>query len=282
MTRAASPVFGILLVLDLILWARILPFPDDSARIFYLDVGQGDAQLAALAGGVKILTDAGPDGRTRRELAEVLPGRRYLDLVILTHAELDHFGGLAEILKDYRVGAIIWNGRPPERESEEWRDAWAEIRMRGIPLVTLAQGDRIRIGENSIEFLAPNEALRQSGEMNDSSLVYVLRTPTARALFTGDSGFPTERMIVETDISAEILKVGHHGSRFSSDAEFLRNVAPRLTVIQAGAGNRYGHPAPEVLSRIAENTPAEIFRTDRHGTIEVELGQDRLRVFTEK
>ncbi len=266
-----------LAVFDLAVWWVVAVGEDrEAAAIFFFDVGQGDASLIALPGGVEVLVDGGPpNGRVMSELAEALrPTDRYLDLVVMTHPELDHFGGLIEALDSYEVGAFIANGRAGKAAA--YRDLRAVLGKRKVPELILGEGDSIRYRDSTFSFLAPNTDEARSKAVNDSSIVFMFENAGWRALFTGDIGAAVERRIAgDYALSAHLLKVSHHGSKFSSSDAFVREVSPDIAAIGVGK-NSYGHPTPEALGRLAR-AGGVVLRTDRDGTLSVEL-KETMRV----
>jgi competence protein ComEC len=278
--KTAIAVISALALLDILVWFQIISgIPKSSEEIHFLDVGQGDAVLVVLPGGIKVLTDAGPDSRVRRGLEKVLPvADRYLDLAIISHSQLDHFGGFKELLRSYKFGAFLWNGKEADA-SGPWGELISDIRGKNIPLITVLKGDKIRSRDAVIQILSPDFGLLGSAEPNDTALVQMLRTPSFRFLSPADVGAEIEKRLVrEFELRADILKVGHHGSKYSSGEEFLARVQPRLAVVSAGRNNRYGHPAPETLRRL-RSAGAEVLRTDKEGTISVVAENGRLKVF---
>lgn len=275
--------FAALIALDLFVWHEIVFVgPSAKAELYFLDVGQGDASLAVLAGGVKILIDAGPDRSVLGELERVSGSfGRYIDLALVTHPQLDHFNGLNFLLGRYEFGAIIINGRT-DAAAPEWSAFLSEAEKRRIPIVLLKAGDSIRYGENSLAILSPDEDWLQSAELNDTSLAALLAVPEFTALLTGDIGVNVEEDLVARypNLRADILKVPHHGSKYSSSAALLQTVRPKLAVIEVGK-NRYGHPTEEALDRL-NALGARVFRTDLNGTIRVRAKDRRLLVFTER
>lgn len=269
---------------DLFLWQRVVAGGTQPA-LYALDVGQGDSILAVFPGGMTVLTDAGPDNAVVRELERVLPpGRRMIDLAVVTHPQLDHFGGFAEILRRFSVGALVVNGRTADdaAEGSPWDELLTTAGERGVPLLRIAAGDRIRQGEYGIDVLEPDAAWLQSGELNDTGIVELLRFPGWRALLVADIGMSAEDDLrSRADIRADVLKVGHHGSRYSTSAAFLTAVAPRAALISVGARNRYGHPTDETLGRL-KTAGAQIFRTDEDGTVRVLAREGKLFITTER
>lgn len=276
-------VLAVLVAVDGAAWLQLFAAaPPKSAAISFLDVGQGDSSFLALPGGVRIMTDAGPDSSVVRSLEKVLgQGIRSIDLAIITHPELDHFNGFNYLIEKYSIGAFIINGRD-HPGSKQWAELMQKIRSKDIPLITLGEGDVIRSGDSRIDILSPNAQLVSSSELNDGGMVEKVRTPDFVALFTADIGFTVEKHLRSRyDLSADILKVGHHGSKYSSDLAFLRVVHPQLAVISVSARNTYGHPAPDTLSRLsAAHIP--VVRTDQKGTITVRRENGALRIFFAK
>lgn len=237
----------------------------------FLDVGQGDSHLLTL-GPVRMMTDFGPDMGIVQTLTSVIPASdRTIDIVLITHPEKDHYGGLRWLLDRYRIGIVVWNGYTIEGEaSEEWESLLMQIEALRIPMVALGAGDSITYAGRRINILSPDPALLGGAEANDTGLVQKVHARGFTALLTADTGFAVEQYLAsQFDLSADILKIGHHGSKFSSSDTFLRAVHPSLAIIQSGDGNTYGHPSTDVLARIASSTAARIFRTDIHGTITI-------------
>lgn len=263
-------------------WYEVLfTGPAGEPRLFFLDVGQGDSTLVELPGGVQILTDAGPSRKVLDSLGEALAkDDRYIDLGIISHAQLDHYGGFNYLLDNYGFGAFLYNGAGSE--ADEWKILMDKIGSRNIPLIALGAGDWVRYGDNFLEIISPNKAYLQSAEPNDLGFVALLKAAPLSAIFTADIGANIEKYLAENlDLRADILKVPHHGSKYSSSDILLGAVQPRLAVVGVGSGNRYGHPTEETLSRIWDYTK-NIFRTDKNGTVEVSTDGEELLVFTER
>lgn len=256
-------------------------FPQSAPdTIHFLDVGQGDAALITLSAPtphqppVRILIDGGRDGRAREALS-ALEGEpfRYIDLVILSHQDLDHFGGLMQVLDQYDVGAFISNGK--EADSDRWQELIARIEAKNIPHHTLSEGDRVSFADNTFSVLSPTKELRATATTNEAGLVLSLTsvhpTGTTTILFTGDIGHHTEHLLLANDLplKADILKVGHHGSKYSSSEAFIHAIAPSISIISVGK-NTYGHPAPDVLD-ILTRAGSAIYTTETHATIRVPL-----------
>jgi competence protein ComEC len=233
------------------------------------DVGQGDALVLATAeAGRAVVVDTGPEPAPLAECLDRLDVSR-VPLVVLSHLHADHVGGLDAILGDLTVGAV---GVSPAREPA-W--AWREVReaagAAGVPVVQLDAGRRLAWPGLTIEVLAPMErevmpaAEAEGTEINNASLVLRAATPAGRILLSGDVELAAQASLLESrvDLSAEVVKVPHHGSRYISP-ELFTAVRARIAVVSVGAGNRYGHPSRTTL-RALGHTGALVIRTDTDG-----------------
>ncbi|MCR4328243.1 MAG: hypothetical protein NUV53_01865 [Patescibacteria group bacterium] len=276
----------ILTALDVFVWRGVVSgIPSREASLHFLDVGQGDSELLLLPGDVAILTDAGPDKSVLRSLEKVFSsGRHYIDVGIVSHPQLDHYGGFRELIRHYHFGVIITNGRDATSAQDEWRAFLDAAREDGTQLIVLGAGSEIRHGESTLRFLEPDAPLAKSKELNDTSFVERIDTPSFSALLTGDIGLNVEQLLIKENapIDVDILKVGHHGSKYASSMAFLAKVQPLLVAIEVGAKNIYKHPTKETLARLASSTAQTILRTDTHGTISILPENGVLRIFTEE
>lgn len=238
------------------------------------DVGQGDAIVLATAEpGRAVLVDTGPDPGAVAGCLDRL-GVSRIPLVILTHLHADHVGGLSAVLEEHEVGAVaVGSGRLPVWA---WREVRSQAARTDIPVTWLAVGQRLDWPGLRIEVLGPHHAdTRQEGEasgteINNGSLV--LRATTTggrRVLLTGDVELTAQTDLLdnETDLGADVLKVPHHGSRYTVK-EFIDAVRPRIAMISVGAGNRYGHPNPTTLTRLS-SAGTVVLRTDQDGDVAV-------------
>lgn len=276
----ATIVF-LFVVFNFLVWQQIIfAKPASQPELYFLDVGQGDAELLVLPPGVKILTDAGPDKKITAALGQKgIIADRYVDLAVISHPQLDHFGGFLNLLDYYDFGAFIINGRD-DSPAAEWSALVEKIKSKNIPLITLGRGDRIQYGASQIDILSPDKNYVESGELNDTAIVELIKTPIFKTILASDIGSNIEDFLVKSgdDLRADILKVAHHGSKYSTSAEFLTAVRPRLSIIEVGAGNNYGHPTNDALGRLKE-IGSQIFRTDLSGTIKVLADNNKLSIF---
>ena len=267
------------LVAGLSIWPWLRP-TETMLRVTFLDVGQGDATLIELPEGPRLLVDGGPGGARRfdvgeRVLAPFLWNRPLarLDAVALTHWDSDHSGGLAAVLTHFHVGEFWESGRPPGSAPET---AAALVRSRA-PRRVLAAGQRLWLGRALITVLGPGPDPPPGS--NDQSLVLRLDWRGVSLLLAGDLGPRGEALLLEraSPVRTLVLKVAHHGSRFSSTAPFLERARPRLAVISVGARNPFRHPSAEALARL-DAAGARVYRTDRDGAVILETDGRTLRV----
>lgn len=251
-------------------WPAIFAFFDLSPiknpelpTVTFLDVGQGDATLIR-DGERAALIDGGVNGE---DLVRALrrEGVGKLDLLIATHPHADHIGGLARAAEAFEAGALILSAEPPAEEIdlrcyESLLEAAGEL---DIPLLQPADGTVYELGGVRLEIYTPAPDAETE---NDRSLFVRAQMGGASLLVTGDAGYAAERALLASghDVSADILKVGHHGAAGGSGDAFLDAVSPHWAVISVGADNGYGHPADETLKRLRA-AGATVCRTDTEG-----------------
>ncbi|MDP3015203.1 MAG: MBL fold metallo-hydrolase [bacterium] len=270
-----------LVIFDVFVWGQIVfGGPNENLEVYFLNVGQGDSQMAILPGNVKILIDGGPNNKVLKELSSVLgPTDRYIDLVVLSHPELDHFGGLIDVLKRYQVGAFIFNGR--RGSAPAFLDLERIIKENKIATVVLAENDKIKYLKNRFDMLSPSKNLLQSAELNDTTLVMKFENEEVKILFTGDIDKKIEDYLIKNrDLSVDVLKISHHGSKFSTSENFLKKAMPKISVIGVGK-NSYGHPTNETLNRLV-SIGSQIFRTDKNGTIKLVIDNKKINILKTK
>ncbi len=245
--------------------------PDQHLHIRFFDVGQGDSALITTPGGKTVLIDGGPDWSTLQELGTSLPFfKRRIDLLQLSHPNLDHLVSFPEILRRYEVGGVLLSG--VDHSLPRYNEVFALAKKHAVPIVRVSAGNTVDLGDGvTLRILWPPERMPVgfSREANNASVVFMLEYLGKRALFTGDAEKPVEETLVRShlNLKADLLKVSHHGSLTSSTTAFLKAVSPALAVISVGK-NSYGHPRPEVLAAL-QRVGAEIRRTDEEGTIDI-------------
>ncbi|MBP1704411.1 MAG: putative Competence protein ComEC [Chloroflexi bacterium] len=262
--------------------------PDGQVHVMVLDVGQGDAILVETGRGGRVLIDGGPDpDRLLVELdRHIPPWDRRLDLVILTHPHEDHVAGLPLVVERYAVGRALDTGARGEGPGFA---AWtAVLARRGVPTGRLLAGSAVGLDGVSLRAVwpdstaVPTEPTDDGSALNDSSIVILGEAGGRRFLLAGDMEAAAEAIVVSRGLPrVDLLKVGHHGSSGSSSAALLDALRPRVAVISVAARNDYGHPSPATLAALQERGVA-VYRTDRQGTIEAALDQDRVVVRAER
>ncbi len=266
-----------LLVIVLLVWLPLLQRPPRGLQAWFLDVGQGDAILMRFPDGRTGLVDAGPQ-RAAWMLPRMLQmrGVRHLDFVVATHADEDHIGGLNELIENVRVDRLYVGGSlAATREFDDLRES---VRRRFVPVTTLLRGAELSLagGEVRIHVLHPtDEFLLAGGARNAASVVLRVEYAEHAILLTGDAeGEAEESMLgAALTLKSDVLKAGHHGSNSSTSDAFLNAVRPRLAIISCGQVNRYGHPGPALMERLA-NHQVPIRRTDQDGTVLVHISPD--------
>jgi len=246
-------------------WLAIFePAPSDKVKINFLDVGQGSSILILAPNNNQVLIDGGPNDVVLAKLGQALPiFDRTIELLILTHPDADHLSGLVEVLKRYEVGQILETGIIADSaEYKTWNDL---IKTKNIPVIFARAGEIVKMADNlAIKILYPIGKINGqdfSKNTNATSIVGKIIYGQNSILFTGDAEGSVEQPLVfsRINLKADILVVGHHGSKNSTSAEFLAAVAPTIAVIQVGAKNTYGHPTQEVLDKLKN---ISLFRTD--------------------
>ncbi len=226
---------------------------DEFLEVHFLSVGQGDAIFIEAPNGAQALIDGGQDGAVLRELSKVMPfWDRSIDLVVATHPDKDHIGGFPEIFQRYKIGKVLDTG--VESETGIYDVYKKERDEEGAEIIKAKAGQVISLGEVHLEVLFPGEETENIKDKNDTSIVLRVVYGESEVLLTGDASKKIERFLVSKygdSLQSDILKLGHHGSKTSTDESFLRAVSPEVVVVSAGEGNRYGHPHEEVLDRVS-------------------------------
>jgi beta-lactamase superfamily II metal-dependent hydrolase len=258
-----------------------IPFePTNELKVSVLNIGQGDSILVQGPTGKTILVDGGPDRSVLVDLAtELGPLNRHIDMLVETHPDSDHITGLSYVLKEYSVSQFMTPGIPDKtqifQQIEKQVDAPTTIKR-----ITARRGMRIDLGGGAYaDVLHPDRDMSKETITNDGSITMHVVYGETSFMLTGDLPSPVEDWLIKLDSSdgelkTDVLKAGHHGSKYSTSSEWLEALAPTTVAISVGKNNKYGHPAPETLQRI-QDYGSRIIETEDVGTIDfVSDGQE--------
>lgn len=269
-------VFKIVLVPLLVATALVVYFdlqrqPDWLMRVEFFDVGQGDAFMITTYQGNQVLVDGGPGNSVLQALGASMPLLdKKIEMMVLTHPHADHLEGLIPVLHRYEIEKILMPN--VAAGSSTYDEFLAAARQEQSEIIYAQQGQRIWLDNATVlDVLHPASRAEwrpgKNDDLNDTSVVARVVFGRTALLLTGDAGKNIESELVgRFNLKADLLKVGHHGSKYSTSGEFLGQVSPTYAVIQSGEGNRYGHPAPETLE-LLEVAGVDVFRNDTHGQI---------------
>ena len=224
-------------------------------KVVFLDVGQGDAIYIEAPNGKQLLIDGGPDATLLSALSEVMPfADRSIDMVITTHPDMDHIGGLPILIDNYNIKNIIENGVTVD--TQIFTSLEERISKNKINKIIAQRGMHIILDDKRniyLDILFPDRDISKL-ESNEASVVGKLVYGESSFLFVGDASLYTENLIEwnekDETLDSDVLLLGHHGSRTSSSTLWLEKVSPEVAVISAGKDNRYGHPHKELLDRL--------------------------------
>lgn len=266
--RSALSFIGVFAAFAIGVAVRLLPPP--GAQLVMLDVGQGDSILIR-SGSAAMLIDAGSARRLDYGEAVVLPALRTLgvlrlDSILMTHPDEDHMGGISSVLASMDVGVLLGDARDPK--STHVLEA---LEASGTPCAMPTAGQQFRLGSANLRILRAAPAKTT----NESSIVALFTYGGAAALFTGDLDANSERPLLRLG-EIDVLKVAHHGSKYSTTPALVNALRPRLALVSVGRNN-YGHPDPAVLERL-EAQGASVMRTDSCGAVFVSIGREKIDV----
>jgi competence protein ComEC len=290
-------IAGFLLALNVFAWQEVFELAGPHYLLVdFLSVGQGDAVFIKTPEGHKILIDGGPNSTVLEKLNARMPfWDKEIDLVILTHPEKDHMTGLLDVLQKYKVDYFLWTGvikndAENKKLAEVLKEAQksrqnlmlASLSPGNTKVITTIPGQEIKAGNVLIDILFPLEDLagmEPKSASNNTGVVSKITYGKNSFLFTADIDMASEKKIINSgdDIVSDVLKVAHHGSKYSSSEEFLQAVSPNLAVIEVGK-NSYGHPTPEVLQRL-QKYDIKTLRTDVDGDVKLMSDGNKINLY---
>lgn len=273
-------ILGILALINVISWTAVYKTAEPRfLEVTFFNVGQGDSVFIETPKGSQILIDGGPDYSVLEKLGREMPfWDKSLDLIILTHQDRDHLGGLIPVFKNYQVQNVIWTGA--EKESSDFKE-WKNLLLKeGAQIIYAKAGQKIVFQKGYIEILFPFDSFEGKTEENSNktSIVSRLIFGENSFLFTGDIPAVQEKEILKghSDLEADFYKVSHHGSKYSNHPEFIEKINPRISVISVGE-NSYNLPSTEVLD-ILLDYGIKVLRTDEDGDIKFFLNENDFRI----
>jgi competence protein ComEC len=279
-------VLGLMVI---VVWMAVLSFPQKKLLIIACDVGQGDASII-IYGETQILVDGGPDDSVLECLSEHIPfWDRNIELIVLSHPQRDHYGGLIDVLKRYDVEAFVSSSL--DSSSQGYGVLKNIVGGSGVRVINPTSGMVIRLGMIYLDILHPSKqyilsntegievneranilgSYTTSLDPNEFSVVIILRLGEFEALFTGDIDPKLSNVIADQILSygikgVEYIKIPHHGSKNGVSSKLLDVVEPDMAIISVSAKNSYGHPHEEVLKMLSDRD-IKILRTDEEGDI---------------
>ena len=218
-----------------------------------LKIGQGDAILLQSKLGARVVVDGGPDNSVVYRLGNYLPlFDLSLDGIFVTHSDLDHVLGVVELMRRYEVDYLFVTDFVAEKFLG--RLAIEEAKKNNINVISVKTGDIINLPGMYMQVLWPNDKL-DIEDINDTSIVLQVDFQHGSALLTGDAGVEIEKILINHPelLNVDVLKAGHHGSKSSTQDDFVQTTSPQIAIISAGKDNKFGHPHQEVLDILASN-----------------------------
>lgn len=256
--------------------------PEGELQVYFIDVGNADSILIR-QGEVNALIDAGERGDGDDVLAYLSQqGVKKLDLVIATHPHADHIGGMTDVINGLAIDKFVMSFMPEDETptTATYLDMLEALDNKSVPVEEAKPGTVYTLGTAQLTVLAP---LSESDEANNISVVTRLTFGERSFLFMGDAETDVEGELLTSGrpLSADVIKVGHHGSNTSSSQAFLSKVDPDFAIVPCGKGNSYGHPHDEVLTRL-DKMDVEVYRADVHGHVAIATDGKNLTISTQK
>ncbi|MEK7470803.1 MAG: hypothetical protein AAB622_02305 [Patescibacteria group bacterium] len=245
----------------------ILESPDSNLHVIACNVGQGDAILITFKN-IQVLTDGGPNNNVLTCLSNNIPfWDREIELVISTHPQKDHYFGLIEVFKRYKVDNLLYNEL--EASSPDYQALEKEVGGSGVKVIRPYTGQVIRVGMIHLDIVNPPQGFTDPNA-NNIGIVDVLKFGNFKAIFTADvENAVSDKLALLPEVrNVNYLKVNHHGSKNGHSENLLKALSPQVAVISVGRNNTYGHPHKEILEMLKKYN-IKTYRTDLDGEVEV-------------
>ncbi len=249
----------------------------DILQIKFIDVGQGDCTLL-INKGKTLMIDTGGSTSPSYDVGEnivhkylLYKGINKIDYLMLSHFDADHCQGAIFLLKNMKVKNLIISIQP--ENSEFYEEITNICIQKNTNIMYVKKGNKFKIANLDIEILHPNNNFIAENKLNNNALVCKINYYNFKMLFTGDIEKIAESQLLDEELSADLLKVGHHGSKTSTTQEFLNKVNPQIALIGVGENNKFGHPNDDVIKRLQEKG-VKIFRTDLNGEINININKN--------
>lgn len=266
-------LFGLLIIVAFVVWFNVYhqgkSDNDRLLHVYFLDVGQGDSEYIKLPDGKDILIDGGPDDKVLSELGKVMNfNDREINLMVLTHPHADHIIGLVDVLQRYKIDEIWQSGIDyPSAIYDKFKNA---IQKDNINNKFVVAGYSENFDGINFKVLYPLASLKNQkiDNLNNASVVTQLDDNKFSVLFTGDAEQDVQKQILPELTKVTVVKVAHHGSTNGALDDLYKITRPAIAVIEVGAKNTYGHPAPSTINLLKQYA-IQIYRTDQDGTVEI-------------
>jgi competence protein ComEC len=266
---------AILISINIFVYSELLLHLQSNSglKVSVLNIGQGDSILVQGPTGKTMLVDGGPDDSVLADLGtELGPLSRHIDMLVETHPDADHITGFEYVFKKYSVSQFMTPGIPDTTATFERIEEEANT-IPGLRRITARRGMRIDLGGGAYaDILHPDRDMSRETETNDGSITMHVVYGNTSFMLTGDLPSPVEDWLITLDdkdgeLKTDVLKAGHHGSKYSTSSEWLTALAPATVAISVGKNNKYGHPASETIARI-NAFGSKILETEDVGTID--------------
>lgn len=268
--------FSFFIILNIFIWSAIYINDHKKLKVDFLDVGQGDSIYIEAPNGNNILIDGGIDRKVLSSLGNILPfAHKNINVVMTTHPDADHIGGLPFVFDSYKISAYVDNGA--KSDSSVFKTLENKIESELSQRVLAKAGMKIILDQDKnivFDVLSPYMNVEKVNDTNMGSIVGKLSYGSSTFMFTGDAPINVEQNLVKKfgiNLESDVLKVGHHGSKTSSSEAFLKAVAPQFAIISVSLKNMYGHPHKEVVDLLSK-LGIKTLRTSEEGTVKCESG----------